>query len=267
MAEQRVIKGVAHYVYEDLDEFKKTHPNTVVHPDWRKANEGDWVYSDDDRIVQLLKVSNEVKHHSDRKNYKFAKGWVRTVVGSFLNRENVKMDTDFDNHPNRYTFSTNIKNTSNRVYKRKDATNKEKEFATNVVVGMGAVDAYKKAYSEMDNQKARKKATILLKQERVMKEIEKGVLDVAKGLGIDHEYILGKLKNLADYSEDDNIILQSTKELGKIVGTSGNTIKQKEMGLLGVFQGFSSEQLEGAERKEITGGLNGQNISVDKKES
>ena len=248
MAEKRLIKGVAHYVYEDLDEFQKDHPNTVVHPDWRKADEKDWVYSDDDRIVQLLKVSKKVSHHSDRKNYKFAKGWVRTVVGSFLNRENVKMDTDFDNHPNRYTFSTNIKNTSEQVYKRKQTTNKEKEFATNVVVGMGAVDAYKKAYSEMSDQKARKKATILLKQERVMKEIEKGVLDVAKGLGIDHEYILGKLKNLADFSEDDNIILQSTKELGKIVGTSGNTIKQKEMGLLGVFQGFSPEQLEGAVR-------------------
>ena len=249
MAEKRLIKGVAHYVYEDLDEFQKDHPNTVVHPDWRKADEKDWVYSDDDRIVQLLKVSKEVRHHSDRKNYKFAKGWVRTVVGSFLNRENVKMDTDFDNHPNRYTFSTNIKNTSDRVHKRKKATNKEKEFAVNVVTGMGAVDAYKRAYSEMSDQKARKKATILLKQERVMKEIEKSVLDVAKGLGIDHEYILNKLKNLADFSEDDNIILQSTKELGKIVGTSGNTIKQKEMGLLGVFQGFSPEQLEGASRE------------------
>ena len=68
MAEKRVIKGVSHYVYEDIDEFQKAHPNTVVHPDWKKANEGDWVRSDDDRIVQLLKVSNDVKHHSDRKN-------------------------------------------------------------------------------------------------------------------------------------------------------------------------------------------------------
>ena len=267
MAEKRVIKGIAHYVYEDIDEFREDYPNTVVHPNWRKANEGDWVYSNDDRIVQLLKVSNNVKHHSDRKNYKFAQGWVRTVVGSFLNRENVKMDTDFDNHPNRYTFSTNIKNTSEQVYKRKETTNKEKEFATNVVVGMGAVDAYKKAYSEMSNQKARKKATILLKQERVMKEIEKGVLDVAKGLGIDHEYILGKLKNLADFSEDDNIILQSTKELGKIVGTSGNTIKQKEMGLLGVFQGFSDDQLEGASRNQLTEGNNGKDISIEQEDS
>ena len=251
MAEKRTIKGIDHYVYDNIEEFQETHPNTIVRPDWRNSDENDWVYSDDDRIVQLLKVSKSVNHPNDRKNYKFAKGWVRTVVGSFLNRPNVKMDTDFDNHPNRYTFSTNIKNTSNRVYKRTKTTNKEKEFAVNVVTGMGAVDAYKKAYAEMSDQKARKKATVLLKQERVMKEIEKSVLDVAKSMGIDHEFVLRKLKNLAEYSEDDNIILQSTKELGKIVGTSGNTVKQKEMGLLGVFQGFSPEQLEGAERKKI----------------
>lgn len=89
-----------------------------------------------------------------------------------------------------------------------------------------------------------------------MKEIEKSVLDVAKSLGIDHEYILGKLKTLADYSEDDNIVLQSAKELGKIVGTSGNNIKQKEVGLLGVFQGFSPDEIEGASRdqKQISSG-------------
>jgi hypothetical protein len=252
--DKRVIKGIVHYVYDDIDEFQEVFPNTVVYPDWRSANEGDWVYSDDSRIVQLLKVSHSVKHHSDRKNYKFAKGWVRTIVGSFLNRYNVKMDTDFDNHPNRYTFSTKIKNTSDRIYERKKTTSKEKEFATNIVIGMGAVDAYKKAYTEISSQKARKKATILLKQERVMHEIEKSVLDVAKELGVDHKYVLNKLKNLADYSEDDNIVLQSAKELGKIVGTSGTTVKQREVGLLGVFQGFSPEELDGAtrEQKQIT---------------
>lgn len=229
----------------------------MVHPDWRIADQGDWVYSDDDRIIQLIKVSKSVQHHSDRKNYKFAKGWVRTVVGSFINRPNVIMDTDFDKHPNRYTFSTKIKNTSDLVKKRKKITNKEKEFATNIVVGMGAVKAYKNAYKEISDQKARKKATVLLKQERVMNEIEKSVLDVAKGLGIDHEYILNKLKHLADYSEDDNIVLQSAKELGKIVGTSGNLVKQKETGLLGVFQGFSQDQLEGAKKQpQINGEIN-----------
>ena len=140
--ESRRIKNIKHFVYDDLEEFKKDHPNTVVHPDWRKADEDSWVYSDDDRIIQLLKVKKMVSHHSDTKNYKYADGWVRTVVGSFINKKSTKMDTDFSSHPNRYTFSKTIKNTSERVHKRTKITNKEKDFATNVVVGMGALDAY-----------------------------------------------------------------------------------------------------------------------------
>ena len=50
-------------------------------------------------------------------------------------------------------------------------------------------------------------------------------------------------------------LLKDRKELGKIIGTSNNNIKQKEVGLMGVFQGFSQEQLEGASRdqKQIEG--------------
>ena len=87
-----------------------------------------------------------------------------------------------------------------------------------------------------------------------MSDIEKGVLDVAKEMGIDHRYILERLKCLSDNSEDDNIILQSTKELGKIIGTSVNTYKHKEVGVFGMLQGFSPEQIESVKTKEITSG-------------
>ena len=167
--EKRTIKGVDHYVYEDYQEFKENCTSEEVHDDWRTGNEGDWIYSDDGRIVQLLKVSKNVNHPGDRKNYKYANGWVRTVVGSFLNRHTVKMDTDFNSHPNRYTFSKTIKDTNKRIKERKKVTNKERMFATNIVVGMGAVNAYKKAYNEISDNKAGNKAAILLKQERVMK--------------------------------------------------------------------------------------------------
>ena len=106
--EKKSIKNKTHYVYDGLKEFQEHNPSTNVVFDWRKANEGDWVLSDDNRIIQLLKVSKDVKHPGDRKNYKYANGWVRTVVGSFLNRPNVKMDTDFSSHPNIYTFSKKI---------------------------------------------------------------------------------------------------------------------------------------------------------------
>ena len=36
------------------------------------------------------------------------------------------------------------------------------------------------------------------------------------------------------------------------MGTTGNIVKQREMGLLSVFQGFTSDQIEGATREQKT---------------
>ena len=259
MSEYQVIRGKRHYVFDSVDEFTEYYHSKMmsspeVKGNWREGKEGDWVFSDDNRIVQLLKVA-PLNHPNDRKNYKWAKNYVRTVVGTFVNNEKTFMDTDFEQHPNRYTFSKTIKHTNGQVKKRKKLTNNEKLFTTNVVSGMGPVKAYMDAFKAESEDKARKKALILLKQERVMTDIEKGVLDVAKELGIDHKYILDRLKCLADNSEDDNIILQSTKELGKIIGTSVNSIKQKDVGVIGMFQGFSPEQIESVKPKEIANGI------------
>jgi hypothetical protein len=252
--EYKKIKGHRHYIYDSVEEFHSENPGELgVNQNWRSAKEGDWVMSDDGRVIQLLKVSS-IKHPNDRKNYKWAKGYVRTVVGSFLNKEKTFMDTDFSQHKNRYTFSKTIKDPNKRVKQRKNNTKNEKIFSVNVVSGMGPVKSYMDAFSELDSGKARKKALVLLKQERIMSDIEKGVLDVAKSLGIDHEYILSRLKRLADYSEDDNIILQSSKELGKIIGTSVNSVKQKEVGVFGMFQGFTPDQLENVDRKKLESG-------------
>ena len=245
--EYREIKRVKHYVYDDIEEF----PHKDVEPvkNWREGKQGDWVYSDDNRIVQLLKVSEKLKHPHDRPNYSHSKGYVRTIVGTFLRNDKTQMDTNFEEHPNRYTFSKKIKNTNSRVRERKNATNKEKLFATTVAVGTDAVKAYMEAFEEDNRDKARKKAVVLLKQRRVMEEIQKSVKDVAENLGINHEYVHRSLKHLADFSEDENISLQSLKELGKAVGTLGGGPKRIETGVVGMFQGFSPEQIQGARRE------------------
>ena len=245
----KTIRGKKHYVYDSIDEYIKERTDCVDVKYWKDANEGDWVEADDKGIVQLLKVGG-ITHPNDRKNYKHSKGWCRTIVGTFLINDKTNMDTDFDSHKNRYTFSKTI-GKKNNVKTRKIPTKKEKLFTTSVVAGHGPVKAYMDAFNEDNDKSAKKKAVILLKQERIVKEIERGVLDVAKENGLDHEYVLRKLKHLADFSEDDNIILQSTKEIGKIIGTTGMSMKQKEVGVIGMFQGFSPEQLESAERKMI----------------
>ena len=251
------IKGIRHYVYDDIDEFKSENEGNVVN-NWRDGQEGDWVLSDDDTVVQILK-RGDISHHNDRKNYKYSSGWCRTIVGTFLITKKTYMDTDFSQHKNRYTFSKTIGNVKN-IRKRKTSTHKEKLFTANVVSGMGAVKSYMDAFGEENYDNAKKRGVVLLRQERIMSEIEKGVLDVAKGMGIDHEYVLERLKRLADYSEDDNIILQSAKELGKIIGTSGVTVKQRDTGIIGMFDGFSPKALDDAQRKEISSGDDESNI-------
>lgn len=248
--EFQTIKGRKHYVYDHISEFYQDHPNETPLKEWREGKEGDWVWSDDGRIIQLLRVRG-ISHPNDRKNYKYAQGYVRTVVGTFLSNSKSFMDTDFTKHPNRYTFSRTITNPSSRVRQRKRVTNKEKIFATNVAVGMGAVKSYMDAFEEGSPNKAKRKAAVLLKQERVMKEVERGVQDIAKSLGIDHEYILNNLKVLAETSADENIALQSLKELGKAIGTLGTGVKKIEQGVVGLFSGFSPEQIEQAERKVL----------------
>jgi len=247
------IKYKRHYVYETLEEFYLHYDkDTPIVKGWRTAKEGDWVYSDDGNIVQILKAKS-MSHPGDTKNYKLTNGYVRTIVGTFLNTPKTFMDTDFDKHPNRYTFSTNpdLVTGSQRMKKRTKCTQREKLFATQVAVGTDAVSAYMQTFKEDNAQKARKKAVILLKQERVMSEVEKSAKDIAKQLGIDHAYILGSLKQLADTSEDQNIALQSLKELGKAIGTLGNQVKRIDTGVVGLFQGFSPDQIESAQRKAL----------------
>ena len=250
--EKSTIKGKTHYVFKDEEEYREffNGEHQEVKP-WKDGKEGDWVKADDGGIVELVKVSDNITHPGDSKNYKVASGWCRTVVGTFLKTKNAVMDTDFKQHPNRYTFSKKIKDTRKRVKERKNVTKNEKVFSVNVATGMGAVKSYMEAYNEVDSDKAKKRALLLLKQDRVMKEIDKRVDEVAKSLGIDHEYILTKLKHLADFCDDSNIILQSTKELGKIIGTASNSVKQSQIGVIGMFEGFTDNQLKLADRKEV----------------
>ena len=134
--EFREIKKIKHYVYDSLNEFKTIHKDKEIVKDWRKGNKGDWIISDDNRILQLLKVKRGLPHPNDSRNYRLSDGYVRTIVGTFIISPKTTMDTDFDNHPNRYTFSNKIKNTNSRVKERKTLTNKEKMFTTMVAAGM-----------------------------------------------------------------------------------------------------------------------------------
>ena len=252
-----VIKRVRHFVYDDIKEFEEANPNIVVQKDWKLAKVDDWVIADDGGVCQILRRKDGIDHPRDSKFYRYAQGYVGTAVGTYLLRSGKVMDTAFENgkpvRKNRYSFSGNV---PQRIKNRTKPTKKETIFTAKVIRGDDPIDAVLTTYEiEEHNQvkKARRKAVTLLKQERIMTEIEKSVKDIAKGLGIDHEYVMRRMKLLGDTSEDEQVSLRAIIKLGEYIGTDGiKTKTTATFGLLGEIKpGFSLEQLESAERKEL----------------
>ena len=49
------IKGKPNYLFDNLEEYQAFGFTDAVLDDWRDGNEGDWVYTDDRYICQILK--------------------------------------------------------------------------------------------------------------------------------------------------------------------------------------------------------------------
>jgi len=218
----QTIKNQPHYVYDSVAEFEAFKSVTGIVPkiveNWRDGEEGQWVVADDGGVVQLLKVSNSLKHPHDG-NYKYSQGWCRTVVGSFRISEKEYMDTDFKQHANRYVFSRTLKNANDNFKKRKDLTKQEYEFCLYVKLGKAIHQAASLAYNIKDEDKARVKAFLLLKQPRIMSEIKQAVKEVLENRGIDHATIIDGWVDLWKNGVLENTKLMALGKLTKIVGT------------------------------------------------
>ena len=216
------IKGVEHFVYEDENEFRKHYPNTPLTSAWKTAEIGDWVKADDGGVCQVLR-KRQIKHPSDSETRVWASHYIGTVVGTFLTFKKAKMDTDFSNHPNRYTFTTNKVVNSNR---RAECTRQEIRFAQAYVALLPKVtthgftiedvyyNAYKMAYGHMsvfvdDRKKVVQRAETLSGRPRIVSEINENIKDTAKSIGMDTEWVLQGIKDLGDNSDDDGVKLKA----------------------------------------------------------
>jgi hypothetical protein len=217
----RKIKGTKHYVYKDRDEFighmrqeRGLVPEIVEN--WRDAQMGDWVLADDGGIVQILKRGT-IKHPHDRKNYKFASGWVRTVVGTFLCRHTIRMDTDFSVHPNRYRFNAVTDQQSHERRKSRPQLSKQEViFAASLCAGKKLQESYEEAFGPHADWRTR--AIFLLRRDRIKNLINKNIEEIAAKHGITHEYILEMLKELLETTRQDQVKLSILRELAEWIG-------------------------------------------------
>tara|TARA_R100000234_G_scaffold40656_1_gene24358 strand:- start:4000 stop:4761 length:762 start_codon:yes stop_codon:yes gene_type:complete len=230
------VKGKKHYLYDSVQEFRIHHPDVQLHENWRSADDGDWVLTDDDNVCQILK-SYALKVNMSKKIVKC----VRTVLGTFrVDNLNAKLLGEDGIAENIYTFSRTYK--AFKEYKKAGLKPKEFVFARYVAEGMEITQAYKKVFKKSKSSEyIASSAKQLMKKEEVQKMVKEEIKKVLQDEGITPKWILEKYKDLVEVAPKDSDKLRSLESLSKISGLFDTDKKQEQ---LTVWSGFTNEQME-----------------------
>tara|TARA_R100000008_G_scaffold83512_1_gene69045 strand:+ start:532 stop:1296 length:765 start_codon:yes stop_codon:yes gene_type:complete len=229
------IKNTKHYLYDSKEEFAISHPTIPLRHNWRHGQEGEWVFTDDGFVCQILKKSIVEDNGKSRT-------CIRTVCGTFIaERMNKEMLGEDGIAENIYSFSgTNV---SQKDFNERGRKSRELLFARYVACGYGLTDAYKKAYPNAKNdQYVKQRTEKLLKTETIQKMVKTEILDILKEHDATPEYIIERYKTIADMAENDTHKLKALDSLAKMAGLFDVAEKKSEQ--VTVWAGFSPEQLE-----------------------
>ena len=249
----KTIKGINHYLYDNLEEFKAFGHKEPVIDNWRNGGEGDWVYTDDGFICQILKRS-KMGHPTIKK----LRTMIRTVCGSFIcEQKSHEMLGEDGIAENIYTFSGTYK-ARYSLSKDRKMNSREFLFARYIASGEDAVQAYKNAYPmAKDSQYIKNKSKFLLQKEEIRTMVKEEIKKILEEEGVTPEWIIGRYRDIADLSDRDTDKLRSLESLSKISGLFETDTKQEQ---LTVFQGFTPKQLEALQGgKETTLLAHGEN--------
>ena len=234
------VNGSWHHVYE-VDEAPE---DIQTISNWRDGEVGDWVLTDDENVIQILRKGTMLKAKGRERKVHY----IGTCTGTFPATASTKMDAS--KRENIYSFGGRPESES--VMKRDRLTKYESIFVNYIIAGMDPKDAYLKAFNTKNPGYAGIKAGRLLKTERVTSQMKKELEPVMDELGIDESFILKAIKEVAELSDKDETRLKALFKLSDIMDMEDKNKTSVTQISGAVFQGFSDDILESAERpKEI----------------
>ena len=248
--ESTVFKKVTHYIYDTKEEFEKHFMvEDGVVPEikkWKEGQIGDWVLSDDNRIIQILGRKEYFSRESNTPAV-----FIRTVVGTFVVRTD-KMDTDLtlrDYPRGRYQIGKRHGHWKAKQKYRDKLTYNESQLIKRLFEGDDPVQSYFEIYKCMYLKVAKIKLTNLLKQPRIIGAIMgKTPAELAEELGIGVKDQLQKYKDLLEKEDDTDKVLKILDKLGEVVDIE----QKKASGGWGI--GFIPGQLSGGNKPALGSG-------------
>jgi len=229
------VNNVSHTVYDSIEEI----PSRIkVIKDWRKGNIGDWILTDDECVLQVLRKGTMLRHNGKR-------DYIGTCTGTFLVLQSTVMDAD--RRANIYSFGGNA-TPEQVVQNRRKMTANEELFVQYVSAGLAIEEAYVKAFPTNNKRYARMKAVNLIRTERIKTAVKEELKPIMDELELDPKFVLENIKIVAQTSEKDDTRLKALFKLSDILDLEDkNSTKVQQ--ITGVqFQGLTPDMIDEAKR-------------------
>jgi hypothetical protein len=239
-----VVNNISHKVYE-----KDEVPVDITYKDWKDGTLGDWVLADDDCVIQIIRTGTMFRAKGKLRKVDY----VGTCTGTFLKDGKMKMDTD--RRENIYSLSGKL-SSKQVLEQREKLTGREELFIHNLEKKMSLKDAYINAFKTDNEKYAETRAMLLVKTERVKKEMHKRLEPILAKLGIDDELVLDGIKQIATCAEKDSDRLKALTELSEVleIKDKGTTVQEiTGMSAKQLFSGFSDNEIDNTKRPELDG--------------
>ena len=236
------VNNIEHKVYDPDDPVVELD----VVANWRVGMVGEWVKTDDDCVIQILRkgAMYAPKGKIRKKEY------IGTCTGTFMVSNKVMMDSS--RRINIYSFGGDKK--SDEVLEdREILTKNEALFVTYLASGLDAGIAYMRSYPTKNPYYASMKAGKLIKTQRVRTAMKEELKPICKELDIDEKMVLKGIKNEAKTAEKADTRLKAYFKLSDILDLEDKN-QTKITQIQGVqFKGFMGEDIEKVSRpKEIS---------------
>ena len=236
------VNKVQHTVFDSEDEV----PADIHYlREWRECVLSDWVLADDGCVIQILRKGTMTKPKGKVRKVEY----VGTCTGTFIISDKTKMDTS--KRTNIYSIGGDIER-NQRVDERENLSTREELFVQLYASGMDPRKAYLKAFPTNDPHYAGIRAGQLIKTARVRSAMKEELKPVMEALGLNEDYVLTNIKEVIDSCTKDDTKLKALFKLADIMDMEDKNKTQVTTMTGALFQGFTPEALEEAERpKEI----------------
>tara|TARA_Y100001972_G_scaffold124217_1_gene172950 strand:+ start:360 stop:1091 length:732 start_codon:yes stop_codon:yes gene_type:complete len=225
---KRIIKGIPRYVFDNEEEFRESFPDAKLIENWRDGQINDWVLTDDGKVTQVLK-----KKTMKNTSIKSMDDYFVTLLGPCFASGKMQglPKKDFNSF-------------KKRDIEEKPLTWREIRFVKMVAHGEAPIQAYLECFETNNKNTASVKSSLLLKQTRILEEVEKEIEELLNDIGVDKKWTLEKARDIVDNPDtSDAVKLRALENFMKIQSMYPKEKKSEQLLLGQAFTGFSKEEI------------------------